>query len=55
MLLIEKLDIDRDTLIETAKWYDLESTVAAMYRPLENEFDNSEDLPVYLPRAVLNH
>jgi len=49
MLLIEKLDIDRDTLIETAKWYDLESTVAAMYRPLENELDNSEDLPVYLP------
>lgn len=49
MLLIEKLDIDRETLLETAKWYDLESTVAAMYRPLENEFDNSEDLPVYLP------
>lgn len=49
MMLIEKLEIDQEKLTEMAKWYDLETTVAAMYRPLENEFDNSEDLPVYLP------
>ncbi|WP_254544810.1 MarR family transcriptional regulator [Halomarina pelagica] len=49
MLLIEKLDIDQETLTETATWYDLESAVAAMYRPLEGEFDASEESPVILP------
>ncbi len=49
MLLIEKLDIDQETLIETATWYDLETTVAAMYRPLHGEFEVAEDLPVFLP------
>lgn len=49
MMLIEKLEIDQEKLTEMAKWYDLETTVAAMYRPLHREFDNSEDLPVYLP------
>ena len=49
MLLIEKLDIDQDTLTDTARWYDLETAVAAMYRPLHGEFEISEDLPVFLP------
>ena len=49
MLLIEKLDIDQETLTETAQWYDLESTVAAMYRPLQGEFDPSKESPVILP------
>ncbi|MFC6734508.1 MarR family transcriptional regulator [Haladaptatus sp. DYSN1] len=49
MLLIEKLDIDQETLTETAQWYELESTVAAMYRPLEGAFDVSDDSPVVLP------
>jgi hypothetical protein len=49
MLLIEKLDIDQETLTDTAKWYDLETTVAAMYQPLRGEFDVSEDVPVFLP------
>ena len=49
MMLIEKLEIDQEKLTEMAKWYDLETTVAAMYRSLRREFDNSEDLPVYLP------
>jgi DNA-binding MarR family transcriptional regulator len=49
MLLIEKLDIDQETLTETARRYDLETTVAALYRPLRGEFDVSGDLPVYLP------
>jgi len=49
MLLIEKLEIDQETLTATAKWYDLETTVAAIYRPLHREFNNSEDLPVSLP------
>jgi DNA-binding MarR family transcriptional regulator len=49
MLLIEKLDLDQDTLTETATWYDLEATVAAMYRPLQGEFEVADDAPVSLP------
>jgi len=49
MLLIEKLDIDQKTLTETATWYDLETAVAAMYRPLHGEFEVSDDLPISLP------
>jgi len=49
MLLIEKLDIDQETLTETAQWYELESTVATMYRPLQGEFDASKDSPVIIP------
>ncbi|MFW5900289.1 MAG: MarR family transcriptional regulator [Halodesulfurarchaeum sp.] len=49
MLLIEKLDLDQETLTETATWYGLETVVAAMYRPFEGEFEISGDLPVDLP------
>jgi hypothetical protein len=49
MLLIEKLDIDQETLTETATWYDLETAVTAMYRPLHGAFEVAEDLPVFLP------
>lgn len=49
MLLIEKLNIDQDSVIETAKWYDLETTIAAMYRPLRGDYDVSEDSSVFLP------
>ncbi len=49
MLLIEKLDIDQETLTETAQWYDLEPTATAMYRPLQGEFDGSDDSSVVLP------
>ncbi|TKX37784.1 winged helix DNA-binding protein [Halorubrum sp. CGM4_25_10-8A] len=49
MLLIETLDIDQETLTETAQWYSLESTVTAMYLTLHGEFDTTDDLPVVLP------
>jgi DNA-binding MarR family transcriptional regulator len=49
MLLIEKLDIAQETLTETAQWYGLESTVAAMYRSLQGESDASAESPVILP------
>ncbi|SMO86527.1 winged helix DNA-binding protein [Halorubrum cibi] len=49
MLLIETSDIDQETLTRTSQWYGLESTVTAMYRPLQGEFDIAEDLPVVLP------
>ncbi|QKY22193.1 helix-turn-helix transcriptional regulator (plasmid) [Halolamina sp. CBA1230] len=49
MLLIEELDIDQETLTETAQWYGLESAVAAMYRPLRGEFDASAESPVIIP------
>jgi len=35
MLLIEALDIDQETLTDTSTWYDLETTVAAMYQALQ--------------------
>jgi hypothetical protein len=49
LLLIEKLDIDAETLTETARWYDLETTVAAMSHSLHGEFEDSPDSPVVLP------
>ena len=49
MLLIEALDIDQETLTDTATWYDLESTVAAMYRALQGGVDDSDEIPVVLP------
>ena len=49
MVLIETLDIDQDTLTETAQWYGLEPTVAAMYQPLQGAFDASDGSPVVLP------
>ncbi len=49
MLLIEKLDLDQETLTETARWYDLKTAVAGMYQPLQGEFEVSEDFPVFLP------
>ncbi|WP_144906851.1 helix-turn-helix domain-containing protein [Halobellus captivus] len=49
MLLIEELDIDQETLTETARWYELESAVAAMYRSLQSESDASAESPVIIP------
>lgn len=49
MLLIETLDIDQETLMETAQWYDLEPTVAALYRSLRGDVDSTDDLPVFPP------
>ncbi|MCD2203818.1 MULTISPECIES: helix-turn-helix domain-containing protein [Halobacteriales] len=49
MLLIETSDIGQETLTRTSQWYGLESTVTAMYRSLQGEFDIAEDLPVVLP------
>ena len=49
MLLIEKLDIDQETLTDTATWYDLESTVAAMYQALQGRVKDADELPVVLP------
>lgn len=49
MLLIEKLDIDQETLTDTATWYDLESTIAAMYQALQEGVEDSDELPVVLP------
>jgi hypothetical protein len=49
MLLIEALDIDQETLTDTARWYDLHSTVAAMYQALEGRVKDSDESPVVLP------
>lgn len=49
MLLIEKVAIDQDKLTEIAGWYDLESTISAIYRWLEEESDISGDPPIVLP------
>jgi len=49
MLLIETLDIDRETIADIAQWYDLKSTVEALYRPLQGDFDDTDELPVIVP------
>ncbi|ELZ20823.1 hypothetical protein C475_19528 [Halosimplex carlsbadense 2-9-1] len=49
MLLIEQLDIDQETLTETARWYELEAAVTAMYPPLQGAFDASAESSVVLP------
>lgn len=49
LLLIEKLDIDQKTLTETARWYDLETTVTGLSRAVRGEFDASDSLPLSLP------
>ena len=49
MLLIEKLDIDQETLTDTATWYDLESTIAAMYQALQGGVEDADEFPVVLP------
>ncbi|WP_435118828.1 MarR family transcriptional regulator [Halolamina sp. C58] len=49
MLLIEALDIDQETLTDTATWYDLESMIAAMYQALQGRVKNPDELPVVLP------
>jgi len=45
MLLIEALDIDQETLTDTATWYDLETTVAAMYQALQEGVEDSDEIP----------
>jgi DNA-binding MarR family transcriptional regulator len=49
MLLIEALDINQETLTDTATWYDLESTVAALYQALQGGVEDSDEIPVVLP------
>ncbi|MCG1004978.1 MULTISPECIES: winged helix DNA-binding protein [Halobacterium] len=49
MLLIEALDIDQETLTDTATWYNLESTIAAMYQALQGGVEDSDVIPVVLP------
>jgi len=51
MLLTEKLDIDEETITDTAAWYDLENVVAAMYRGLRGEYSLA-DRPDVLPREA---
>jgi hypothetical protein len=43
------LNIDRETLTETARWYGLEPTVAALYRAFQGDVDSTDDLPVFPP------
>ena len=49
MLLIEKLSIDQDKLTEIAGWYNLKSTISAIYRWFEEDSDISGDIPIVLP------
>jgi len=44
VLLIEALDIDQETLTDTATWYDLETTVAAMYQALQEGVEDSDEI-----------
>ncbi|MFC7138503.1 winged helix-turn-helix domain-containing protein [Halosimplex aquaticum] len=49
MLLIEKLDIDQETLTETAQWYGVAPEVTAMSRWLHGEYETLDASPVVLP------
>ena len=49
MLLIEHLDIDQETLMDTAQRYDLDAVVAAMSQSLQGTFDVADDVPIALP------
>lgn len=49
MLLIEAMDIDEETLTDTARWYDLETTVDALYQALQGGVEDSDEFPVVLP------
>jgi DNA-binding MarR family transcriptional regulator len=49
MLLIESLEIDQKTLTDTATWYELESTTAAMYKSLQGKVKDADELPAVLP------
>jgi len=49
MLLIAKLALDKETLRETATWYELETAVAAMDHWLHGESEDSPEPPVVLP------
>lgn len=49
MLLIEALKIDQETLTDIAAWYELESTVAAMYQALQGGVKDSDEAPIALP------
>jgi len=49
MLLIEKLDLDQETLIDTAEWYDVDSEVAAMSRSLQESLAATEESSIHLP------
>jgi len=49
MLLIEALKIDQETLTDIAAWYELESTVAAMYQALQGGVKDSDEAPIAIP------
>jgi hypothetical protein len=49
MLLTEQEEIEQETLIEAARWYDLESTIADMYRLIDEDFDTTDDVDGHLP------
>jgi DNA-binding MarR family transcriptional regulator len=51
MLLIETLEIERETLVETAEWYGLESLISEMHRLIEDGFDGTDDRDGLLPSA----
>ena len=46
MVLCAHLDLDRETMVDTARWYNLEPVVTAMYRALDGDFDISTDIPL---------
>jgi len=50
MLLIEALDIDQETSIDTATWYDLKPrSLREMYQELQEGVEDSDEIPSSLP------
>lgn len=49
LLLIEHAQIDADTLIDTAEWYDLETTASDMCRFIQEDANATDDMDTTLP------
>lgn len=49
MLLVETLGLDSETLVQTARWYDLAAEVSALLQSLDGEFETPADTSLRLP------
>jgi hypothetical protein len=52
MLLIEKASIDRSTLVETARRYDIVAAIDVIYRALEGDCDTADETTLGLPSGL---
>lgn len=49
MLLVEKVQVSKESLADSAEWYGLKTEVSEMYRAIEGDFDSADTVAVRLP------